>query len=70
MLITIVSAVVMVVVSHMTAEPEYGRIQSLTFATATAEDKAHTRAGWSWKEVAASGLVLVCILGSYLYFRG
>ncbi|MGD0667118.1 MAG: sodium:solute symporter [Bryobacteraceae bacterium] len=68
--ITIVSAVVMVVVSHMTAEPEYGRIQSLTFATATAEDKAHTRAGWGWREVAASALVLVCILGSYLYFRG
>ena len=69
-LITIVSAVVMVVVSHLTAEPEYGRIQSLTFATATAEDKAHTRAGWSWKEVAASAVVLCCILASYLYFRG
>jgi len=69
-LITIVSAIVMVVVSHLTAEPEYGRIQSLTFATATAEDKAHTRAGWGWKEVAASCVVLCCILASYLYFRG
>ena len=69
-LITLVSAVVMVVVSHLTAEPEYGRIQSLTFATATAEDKAHTRAGWGWKEVVASGVVLCCILASYLYFRG
>jgi SSS family solute:Na+ symporter len=69
-LITIVSAVVMVVVSHLTAEPEYGRIQSLTFATATAEDRVHTRAGWSWREVAASALVLACIIGSYLYFRG
>jgi SSS family solute:Na+ symporter len=69
-LITIVSAVVMVVVSHLTAEPEYGRIQSLTFATTTAEDLAHTRAGWGWKEVAGSALVLLCILGSYLYFRG
>jgi SSS family solute:Na+ symporter len=69
-LITIVSAVVIVVVSHLTAEPDYGRIQSLTFATATAEDRARTRAGWSWREVAASALVLACILGSYLYFRG
>jgi len=69
-LITLVSAVVMVVVSHLTAEPEYARLQSLTFATVTAEDKAHTRAGWSWKEVAASAVVLSCILGSYLYFRG
>jgi len=69
-LITVVSAIVMVVVSHMTAEPEYAQIQSLTFATTTAEDKAHTRAGWSWKEVAGSAVVLLCILGSYLYFRG
>src|ERR1700689_1439241 len=53
-LITIVSVVVMVVVSHLTAEPEYGRIQSLTFATATVEDRVHTRAGWSWREVAGS----------------
>jgi SSS family solute:Na+ symporter len=69
-LITIVSAVVMVVVSHLTAEPDYGRLQSLTFATVTAEDKAHTRAGWGWKEVTGSAVVLACILGSYLYFRG
>jgi hypothetical protein len=60
----------MVVVSHLTAEPEYGRIRSLTFATATAADRAHTRAGWSWREIAGSALVLACILGSYLYFRG
>lgn len=69
-LITVVSAVVMVVVSHLTAQPDYGRIQSLTFETATAQDLAYTRAGWSWKEVAASALVVACILGSYLYFRG
>ncbi len=69
-LITIISAVVMVVVSHMTAEPDYGRIRSLTFETVTAEDKANTRASWSWKEVAGSAVVLVCILGAYLYFRG
>jgi SSS family solute:Na+ symporter len=69
-LITIVSAVVMVVVSHMTAEPDYVRIRSLTFETVTAEDRANTRASWSWKEVTGSVVVLVCILGAYLYFRG
>jgi len=69
-LITLVSAVVMVVVSHMTAEPDYARIRSLTFETVTTEDKVNTRASWSWKEVAGSGVVLVCILGAYLYFRG
>jgi SSS family solute:Na+ symporter len=69
-LITIVSAIVMVVVSHMTAEPDYSRIRSLTFETVTPEDKAATRASWGWKEVAGSVIVLACILGSYLYFRG
>jgi len=69
-LITIVSAIVMVVVSHMTAEPDYEEIRNLTFETTTGEDRAKTRASWSWREVAGSALVLVCILGAYLYFRG
>jgi SSS family solute:Na+ symporter len=69
-LITIVSAIVMVAVSYMTAAPDDLKIQSLTFSTATDADRHKTRAGWGWKEVAASGVVLVCILGGYLYFRG
>jgi len=69
-LITIVSAIVMVVVSHLTAEPDDQQIRSLTFETITPEDRAQTRASWSWREVAGSALVLVCILGAYLYFRG
>jgi solute:Na+ symporter, SSS family len=69
-LITIVSAIVMVAVSYMTPEPDYKRIQSLTFDTATTEDKRRTRASWSGKEVLGSALVLACILGGYLYFRG
>ncbi len=69
-LITIVSAIVMVAVSHMTAPQDYRTIRSLTFETNTAEDLRRTRASWSWKEVAGSGVVLICILGGYLYFRG
>jgi SSS family solute:Na+ symporter len=69
-LITIVSAIVMMGVSYMTAEPDYGRIQSLTFGTATPEDKKKTRMSWDRRDVLTSGLVLLCILGSYLYFRG
>ena len=68
--ITIVSAIVMVVVSYASPAPSEASIQSLTFATKTAEDKRKTRASWGWVEVAASGLVLVLIMGSYLYFRG
>ncbi|HVN06790.1 MAG TPA: sodium:solute symporter [Bryobacteraceae bacterium] len=69
-LITIVSAVVMVGVSYLTSPPDDTKIKSLTFGTATEEDKRKTRAGWTWREVAGSCLVLACILGSYLYFRG
>jgi SSS family solute:Na+ symporter len=69
-LITIVSAIVMVGVSLATAAPDYDRIRSLTFATATAEDNVKTRGSWDWREVAASGFVLCCILAAYLYFRG
>jgi SSS family solute:Na+ symporter len=69
-LITIVSAVVMVIVSKMTAQQDYRTIRSLTFGTATEEDLRRTRASWNWKEVVASGVVLICILGGYLYFRG
>jgi SSS family solute:Na+ symporter len=69
-LITIVSAVVMVLVSYLTAEPEYGRIKGLTFGTTTAEDRSSTRASWRWPEVAASAVVVGAILAAYLYFRG
>ena len=57
-LITIVSAVVMVVVSYATRRPEYEKIAGLTFATATAADRRRpAQAGigakwrprrWSW----------------------
>ncbi len=69
-LIAIVSAVVMVLVSYMTREPEYEKIKSLTFGTATDEDRAKTRASWDWHDIAASALVFAVILGGYLYFRG
>jgi SSS family solute:Na+ symporter len=69
-LITIASAIVMVGVSYLTRAPDYGRIKSLTYATTTDEDRAVTRASWDWREVAASAVILSCILGAYLYFTG
>jgi len=69
-LIALVSAVVMVAVSFATREPDYAGITSLTYGTVTEEDRAQTRHGWGWQEVAASGFVLTAILGAYLYFRG
>ena len=69
-LITLVSAIVMVVVSYMTAEPNPEQIRGLTFATATEEDRRRTRESWHWTDVAASAGVCICILGAYIYFRG
>jgi SSS family solute:Na+ symporter len=54
----------------MTAEPDYNKIQNLTFATTTAEHRKDTRASWGVTEVLASAAVMVFILGAYLYFRG
>ena len=69
-LITVISIIVMIVVSYLTKEPDYTKIQSLTFATKTAEDKRLTRASWDWREVAGSAFVLACILAAYIYFSG
>ena len=69
-LITLVSALVMIAVSYATAEPDYGRIGGLTFDTASDEDRAQTRASWDRREVIASAAIFLCILGAYLYFTG
>jgi SSS family solute:Na+ symporter len=69
-LITIVSAIVMVVVSYLTAPPVDDKIKGLTFATQTAEHRAVSRASWTKLDVGASCLVLILILMAYLYFRG
>jgi SSS family solute:Na+ symporter len=69
-LITVISAVVMVAVSYLTKEPDAAQITGLTFATATEADRAATRASWNWKDVAASCVVMAFIIGAYVYFRG
>jgi solute:Na+ symporter, SSS family len=69
-LITLISAVVMVAVSFATPAPDYAKIRSLTFETTTREDRLRTRASWGWQDVAGSAFVLGMILMAYLYFRG
>jgi len=69
-LITVVSAIVMVGVSYVTAVPDYPRIEGLTFATASDADRALTRASWEKKDVFFSAFILACILGAYIYFSG
>lgn len=70
LLIFLVCAVVIVVVSHLTAPPSYEKIQGLTYATLTEEDRRQSRASWSVKDVVLSAVLLAIIMAAYLYFRG
>jgi SSS family solute:Na+ symporter len=70
LLIAFVSAAAMVGVSYLTEPPDYERIKGLTIGTASAEDSRITRESWDWRDVLASGFILLCILGAYLYFIG
>jgi SSS family solute:Na+ symporter len=69
-LIFLVSAAVMVGVSHLTERPSEEQIRDLTFQTMTEEHRRESRASWGRAELAWSAVVLALILGAYLYFRG
>jgi SSS family solute:Na+ symporter len=69
-LILLVSAAVMYVVSHLSAEPDYAKISGLTYATVTHEHREASRGSWNRWDVIASAAVLVAILAAYLYFTG
>ena len=68
--IFIVSVIVMIVVSYLTAPPSMEKIQGLTYGTATPEQRRKTRESWAWGDVAASVGVMVAIVLAYLYFTG
>ncbi len=68
--IFLVSIVVMVGVSYMTAEPSYAKISGLTFGTVTDEDRRESRSSWDKRDVIFSVLICLVILAAYLYFRG
>lgn len=61
---------VMVVVSHITNEPTYEKIQGLTYGTLTDEDRKESRLSWNKWDVIASCAVMAAIIAAYLYFRG
>ena len=68
--IFLVCIAVMIIVSYMTNEPAYDKINGLTYGTLTDEDRKQSRASWNKWDVIASCGVLVAILIAYLYFRG
>jgi SSS family solute:Na+ symporter len=68
--IFIVSVLVMIVVSYLTAPPSYEKISGLTYGTVTEEHRRESRASWQARDIVASGIVLALILAAYLYFTG
>jgi len=69
-LITLISAVTMVVVSYATPEPDYATLKDLTFATRARHLSTDAKSGWDWREVTASAVVLAAVVFGYLYFTG
>jgi solute:Na+ symporter, SSS family len=69
-LITAVSALVLIAVSLSSAAPDAVQIQGLTFATLSSSDRDKSRSSWDWHDVAASAFILACILAAYVYFTG
>jgi SSS family solute:Na+ symporter len=70
LLIFLVSVVVMIAVSHLTAPPSARQLDGLTRATVSREQHALSRRSWDWREVATSSGVLVLIVATYVYFSG
>ncbi|MEX2317081.1 MAG: sodium:solute symporter [Pirellulales bacterium] len=70
LLIFLVSVIVMVLVSLMTAAPNEAQIRGLTYGTTTDEQRRATRESWSAIDIFWSAVVLVAIIAAYLYFRG
>ncbi|MFB0552883.1 MAG: sodium:solute symporter [Phycisphaerae bacterium] len=64
----LISIVVIVGVSLLTAPPKYEQIVELTYATATPEQKKERRESWGLVEVLMTVVVLGLVLGLYLYF--
>ena len=64
----LISIVVIVGVSLLTAPPKYEQIVGLTYATTTPEQKKERRESWGLVEVLITVVVLGLVLGLYLYF--
>jgi len=70
LLIFLVSAVVMVVVSNRTAEPDYAKIAGLAYGTVSEENQAYVKASYTKSDIYWSVLVCVLIVAAYFYFSG
>lgn len=64
----VLSLLVIVVVSQFTKVAEASQIQGLTFASATSEQKAITRASWNHWDIIHTVIILGFTVAFYIYF--
>ncbi len=67
-LLFLFSIALMVIVSLATEKPSEKQLNGLTYATTVAEDKAHSRASWNKFDVVLSAVVVIIIIGVFIYF--
>ena len=60
----------MIVVSLLTKEPSYEKLQGLVYGTTAAGDKAESRASWNYADVIHSVVIVGVIVVVLLYFTG
>ena len=60
--------ITMIIVSSFTKRMDETKIQGLYLGSATAEQKAITRASWNNWDVFLSAIVLVVVIAFYAYF--
>jgi SSS family solute:Na+ symporter len=70
LLIFLVSAIVMIIVSYFSEEPDYAKISGLTYGTTSADHQKESRSSWTGLDVFFSVLLLVFIVAAYMYFTG
>ncbi|MFH0842283.1 MAG: sodium:solute symporter [Bacteroidota bacterium] len=58
----------MIIVSMFTPKPDISAIRGLYVGSATAEEKAITRASWDKWDVIFSGIIIAVVLAFYIYF--
>jgi SSS family solute:Na+ symporter len=70
LIIFLASVASILVVSFLSEAPSLEKLNGITFATVSAEDREKSRSSWTIWDVAASALILLIILTAYLYFNG
>lgn len=58
----------LIIISLSTEKPSETQLNGLTYATTVGEDKAASRASWSMTDVVLSGIVVVIIVATFIYF--